>query len=163
MLKRFNTSNSRDYDYDNAHPDGTLIWNSEQGLRLHDGETPGGDPIIGIHNWTDYIATAVGQDGPNTIVFANDLTNMWELSPGNKFYLVGDNTETQYTISSRTYDSGGNVTFVVATSNFNYTPILGTIVYRTILKDSVNQLNFIQSFTVDLYTFGKFIGIRTVF
>lgn len=138
MFKRFNTSNSRDYNNNDTYNNGELTWNDNVGLRLHDGYTPGGDPLLSVHNWTDYIATAIGQAGPNTIVFNGDVTGSFYV--GFKFYLVGDSSETQYTVDSRTYDSGSGVTFVVTTSNFNITPRNGTIVYRTINKDNINQL-----------------------
>ena len=51
--KRFNTSTSNDYNVNATHSNGTLVWNDNFGIRLHDGETPGGDPLLSLHNWND--------------------------------------------------------------------------------------------------------------
>ena len=138
--KRFNTSNSNDYNINATHPNGTLVWNDNFGIRLHDGETPGGDPLLSLHNWNDPFGQAVGNDGSSTIVLTGDQSTNGNLNVGEKFYITGDPSETRHTVTSRNYDGGQDITFVSVTPDFNVLPQNGTILYYTISKSNINQV-----------------------
>lgn len=47
QFKRFNTSENTNWDTGFAHPEGTLTWDPDNGLRLHDGYTGGGNQVGG--------------------------------------------------------------------------------------------------------------------
>ena len=44
-FKRYDTSDNTYYSESYIGENGTITWNDTQGLRLHDGSTPGGNPI----------------------------------------------------------------------------------------------------------------------
>ena len=52
QFKRFNTSENDNYNSSNAYPEGTLTWDPSNGLRLHDGNTSGGN-AVGSSNFYD--------------------------------------------------------------------------------------------------------------
>jgi hypothetical protein len=45
-FKKFNASENRNYNSGDAYENGTLTWDSSNGLRLHDGSTSGGNPLV---------------------------------------------------------------------------------------------------------------------
>ena len=47
QFKRFNASENDNWDTGFAHPEGTLTWDPDNGLRLHDGYTSGGNQVGG--------------------------------------------------------------------------------------------------------------------
>ena len=47
QFKRFNTSEHGEWNSGAAYPQGTLTWDPDNGLRIHDGSTSGGNPIGG--------------------------------------------------------------------------------------------------------------------
>jgi hypothetical protein len=53
QFKRFNTSENNSFNSSDAFPEGTLTWDSSNGLRLHDGNTGGGNAVGGISNYYD--------------------------------------------------------------------------------------------------------------
>ncbi len=64
QFKRFNASENQSYNSDSAYPEGTLTWDPSNGLRIHDGNTSGGNAVGGSSNWGDienkpYGSTAV--------------------------------------------------------------------------------------------------------
>ena len=72
-FKRFNTSNYSNGPLEtNVLPNGTLTWNSDQGLRLHDGSTSGGNPAIVSGNKNPMAFNIPNPD--NTVSWAN-ITN----------------------------------------------------------------------------------------
>jgi hypothetical protein len=52
QFKRFNTSENGNYSTD-TFPEGTLTWDPNNGLRLHDGNTYGGNSVGGSSNYYD--------------------------------------------------------------------------------------------------------------
>ena len=142
-LKRFNTSNSRDYNNDQAHVEGTLTWDTDSGLCLHDGETPGGDPIIGIHEQGNVVATVTGGDSVSIVTVTGDQTGQWWATVnGSNLYFSNDPTEVSYRVSAKSYDSGSNLTSLTFSTEFNpdYIPQVGTTIYADIYKRPVNHL-----------------------
>lgn len=53
QFKRFNASENQNYNSWAAYPQGTLTWDPDNGLRIHDGNTNGGNQIGGSVNWWD--------------------------------------------------------------------------------------------------------------
>jgi hypothetical protein len=53
QFKRFNSSDNTNWDTYASYPPGTLTWNPDNGLRLHDGSTGGGSPVGGSSNFYD--------------------------------------------------------------------------------------------------------------
>lgn len=53
QFKRFNTSENNSFNSSDAFPEGTLTWDSSNGLRLHDGNTGGGNAVGGSSNFYD--------------------------------------------------------------------------------------------------------------
>ena len=47
QFKRFNASENNTFDSSAVYPEGTLTWDSDNGLRLHDNNTSGGNPVGG--------------------------------------------------------------------------------------------------------------------
>ena len=47
QFKRFNTSDAGNWDTSAAYPEGTLTWDPNNGLRIHDGNTYGGNSVGG--------------------------------------------------------------------------------------------------------------------
>jgi len=60
QFKRFNSSDNTDYDSGSVYPEGTLTWDPNNGLRVHDGYTGGGNsPAGNIPNGPGAIHTLV--------------------------------------------------------------------------------------------------------
>ena len=53
QFKRFNTSENDNYNSGAAYPQGTLTWDPDNGLRIHDGSTSGGNNVGGSSNFYD--------------------------------------------------------------------------------------------------------------
>ncbi len=140
-FKRFNTSNSDNYNTSHVYEDGTLVWDDSNGLRLHDGTTPGGDPLLSIHQPDTVRAQVVTTTGPDTFVVAGNVTDQyWTNIMGESIYFNNDELETQYKIVSKSYDSGNNETSIVVTPNFNSPVLSGTSVYQGVVKTQINRL-----------------------
>ena len=82
----------------------------------------------------------MGNDGSSTIVLTGDQSTNGNLNVGEKFYITGDPSETRHTVTSRNYDGGQDITFVSVTPDFNVLPQNGTILYYTISKSNINQV-----------------------
>jgi hypothetical protein len=53
QFKRFNSSDNTNWDTYASYPAGTLTWDPNNGLRLHDGSSGGGSPVGGSSNFYD--------------------------------------------------------------------------------------------------------------
>lgn len=58
QFKRFNSSENQNYNNSSAYPEGTLTWDPNNGLRIHDGSTSGGVQVVG----TSYSGTTAIHD-----------------------------------------------------------------------------------------------------
>lgn len=144
--RRFNGSTSENYRSDTKLANGNLSWDDTNGLRLHDGETPRGNPIIGVHERLDTQGgniTNVNSLGNGTFVIATgDWTGYSWAQLGQVIYFERDISENPQTITSTTFNGGDNVTaFTVNGGSFNgYTPNNGEYIYQTIRATPINQL-----------------------
>jgi hypothetical protein len=67
-FKRYNTSNGQDFRTNYVGRDGELTWDSDNGLRLHDGSTSGGNPVgsgslTAVNNNIEVIVSDTNQGG----------------------------------------------------------------------------------------------------
>ena len=93
----------------------------------------------------------------------NDQVPNGNLQPGEKIYFGGyfdergaDSDETQYTIISRTFDSGNNWTDFEVTPTFQFSPIANvTTVYKEIVQQNINQLAADDQIDFNLSNSGK--------
>lgn len=68
QFKRFNASENDNWNTNDAYPQGTLTWDPDNGLRIHDGSTSGGNAIGGGDPyWSDI------QNKPNGNTAVHDL------------------------------------------------------------------------------------------
>jgi len=68
QFKRFNASENDNYNSSDAYPEGTLTWDPDNGLRIHDGNTSGGEQVgSGDVYWGDI------QNKPNGNTAVHDL------------------------------------------------------------------------------------------
>jgi hypothetical protein len=96
-FKRFNTSNnSTDYNGNEAFEEGTLTWDSGNGLRLHDGSTGGGNPVGG----SNYSGTSAIHD----MVFGGGSS-----ADNGKFIQQINTNQVQWADGVRLWKSGVNV------------------------------------------------------
>lgn len=116
-FKRFNVSEMDSYYTGQVYEQGTLTWNSDEGLRLHDGSTNGGNAIGGGDNWKTWSVN--GQDslvasGNDTVAFVaengigistNSTTKTITFS-GSQIEIEGGDAFTVYT-AEITVDGGG--------------------------------------------------------
>lgn len=143
--RRFNNSTSENYNNNTKLENGNLTWDTDNGLRLHDGQRPGGNPVIGIHDrWnTQAQITGVSSNGNGTFIVAQgDQTGQGWAQLGRVFYFERDIDENQQTITACSYDSGNNITlFTVNGGSFNgYTPVGGEYIYQTVQPLPISQL-----------------------
>lgn len=143
--RRFTNSTSENYNNNTKLENGNLTWDTDNGLRLHDGQRPGGNPVIGIHDrWnTQAQITGVSSNGNGTFIVAQgDQTGQGWAQLGRVFYFERDIDENQQTITSCSYDSGNNITlFTVNGGSFNgYTPVGGEYIYQTVQPLPISQL-----------------------
>lgn len=162
-FRRFNTSNSQRDQNGAIHEEGTLVWTSDYGIRLHDGETPNGNAILSRHGQGGGQGTILEVTGPGNFRMNNDQVPNGNLQPGEKIYFGGffdergaDSDETQYTIISRTFDSGNNWTDFEVTPTFQFSPIANvTTVYKEINQQNINQLAADDQIDFNLSNSGK--------
>lgn len=60
QFKRFNTSENDNYNSSDAYPEGTLTWDPSNGLRIHDGNTGGGNAVGGNTGYTRFLNRGIG-------------------------------------------------------------------------------------------------------
>ena len=93
QFKRFNASENDNYDTSAVYPSGTLTWDPDNGLRLHDGNTSGG--------------LAVGGGGGNLTAVDNNIQIV--VSDANQNYynirqIIDDNNGNNYTSTDLNYE-----------------------------------------------------------
>lgn len=118
QFKRFNTSDNTNWSSSDAYPDGTLTWDPNNGLRLHDGNTSGGNSIGGgSDSWKTW--SVAGQDSliatandtvefvaENGIEISTNSTNKTITFSGSQIEIDGGDASTVYT-AEITVDGGG--------------------------------------------------------
>lgn len=118
-FKRFNVSEMDSFYTGQVYESGTLTWNSDEGLRLHDGSTNGGNAIGGGGSDAWKTWSVAGQDsliavGNDTVEFVaenglgistNSTTKTITFSAQN-LEIEGGNASTIYT-AEITVDGGG--------------------------------------------------------
>jgi len=83
QFKRFNASENDNYASD-AYPNGTLTWDPNNGLRLHDGSTSSGNPVIvGNTIATGSSSVSLTENGVN-------ITTDIDVTPGGKSFEFRD-------------------------------------------------------------------------
>jgi hypothetical protein len=65
QFKRFNASESSNYNSSNANPEGTLTWDPSNALRIHDGNTSGGNAVSASTGYTRFLGTGIGSYDTN--------------------------------------------------------------------------------------------------
>jgi len=60
QFKRFNASENNNFNTNDAYPQGTLTWDPNNGLRVHDGSTGGGVAVGGDTGYTRFIGSGIG-------------------------------------------------------------------------------------------------------
>lgn len=153
--RRFNGSTSENYRSDTKLSNGNLSWDSDNGLRLHDGETPRGNPIIGVHerwNTVAQVSNIGGTGGGSFYVASGDQTAQGWAQVGQIFYFERDINENPQTITSCSYDGNNNVTVITVNSGYfnGYNPTNGETIYQTVHPTSINQLAEGPGITLDL-------------
>lgn len=140
-FKRFNTSNSERNTSPATHEEGTLVWTSDNGIRLHDGETPDGNPLLSIHYPQSILATVTYTNGTDMVTVAGNETGQWWAGiNGEDISFTSDDFETKYKISTKTYDTGTNVTLFTFTPAFNGPVTVGSNMYTGVYKNNVDRL-----------------------
>lgn len=82
QFKRFNASENTDYDSGAVYPEGTLTWDPNNGLRLHDGSNGGGNPVGGSSFSGNYYDLS---NRPNGNTAVHDLIGGASSSDNGKF------------------------------------------------------------------------------
>lgn len=141
-FRRFNTSNSADYNSNATYEEGTLTWDNSNGLRVHDGETAGGDPLLSVHSPNNIQSPVVDTDGINSFAVPGNVTNSgWAYVGNETLYFTNDQYETGYVVTAASYDSGSDTTTINVAPNFNIAPIPNSSsVYTYVQKSDVRRL-----------------------
>ena len=143
--RRFNNSTTVDYNNNTSLANGNLSWDDSNGLRLHDGETKGGKPVIGVHerwNTVAQVSNIGGSGGGTFYVASGDQTTQGWAQVGQTFYFERDINENPQTITACSYDGNLNVTVVTVNSGYfnGYNPTNGETIYQTVHPTTINQL-----------------------
>jgi hypothetical protein len=101
QFKRFNSSDSGSWDTGSYYPPGTLTWDPDNGLRLHDGNTNGGNQIGGNStvNWGDIQYRPYGASAVHDLFGGGSSLNT------GKFLMQTSTTESAWTALPTTYDT----------------------------------------------------------
>lgn len=141
--RRFNNSTSENYNNNTKLENGNLSWDDSNGLRLHDGTTLGGNPVIGIHERWDTLSQVTSVN-PNNGTFAiiGDQTAQGWAQAGQILYYERDIDENPQTITDKSYDSGNDLTVFTVNNGYhnNYSPKNGEYIYRNVHPTNINQL-----------------------
>ena len=93
QLKKFNVSESEQYNSSNAYEEGTLTWDTSNGLRIHDGYTNGGHQV-GNTNYQDLtnlpnnLASIQSGNTGNNKQFLRYNSSTYEMEFSNDFRVV---------------------------------------------------------------------------
>lgn len=127
QFKRFNSSENDNYDSYAAYPQGTLTWDQNNGLRLHDGNTGGGNAVGG--GGTTLPADASGylnNNGSGTLTWVAGNPTGSGMLPYNGVTVVSNTITadwTEYTLSGTMdafYDWNNNYTTITLSSQTAY-------------------------------------------
>ncbi len=79
QFKRFNASESGNYNSSNAYPEGTLTWDPSNGLRIHDGSTSGGNAVSASTGYTRFLGSGIGSyDTNNSTSYNMTISPNWD-------------------------------------------------------------------------------------
>jgi hypothetical protein len=100
QLKKFNASENRNYNNSDAYEAGTLTWDPDNGLRIHDGNTGGGNQVGSSSvYWGDVQNRPYGASGVHDIFGGGASVN------NGKFLMQTDTTTSAWTSLPTTYDT----------------------------------------------------------
>lgn len=76
QFKRFNSSDNTNWNTNDAYPAGTLTWDPDNGLRVHDGNTSGGNSVGGT-GYTRFLGRGIGSYN-NGSVYDMTISPNWD-------------------------------------------------------------------------------------
>lgn len=165
QFKRFNASENDNYNSSDAYPEGTLTWDPSNGLRIHDGNTSGGNAVSASTGYTRFLGTGIGSyDTNNSTSYNMTISPNWDGDFTGNAYITLPSNENFGSPLQIVQNSTGGVQIITQNDaawsfepNGNLIlPVNGDIKDR----DSLSVLGKEPKFTLNYQSFNAMAGTR---